>query len=376
MPTLRVLVVDDELGMRLGVTRALDGLRMRVEDIEEEVQLEVVAAEDGERGLELVAADPPDLLLLDHKLPGLSGLEVLDRLPEVEADLLTVMVTAYASLETAVSATRKGAFDFLAKPFTPAELKLTVNKATRHLLLRRQALRLQREKHQVRFQFLSVLAHELKSPVAAVEGYLNLMQDRVLGDELASYEMPLRRSLARLSGMRKMITDLLDLTRIESGQRRRELVKLDLREVAEGALEGVALAAASRSITLALEAPPTVDLLADQQEMEIVLNNLVSNAVKYNRDGGRVEVRLLPGADELTVEVEDTGIGLAPEQAARLFGEFVRIKSPKTSRIEGSGLGLSIVKKIAALYAGQAQVRSELGEGSVFSVTLHPGETA
>ena len=237
MNELRVLVIDDELGMRLGAERVLSGLTIDLPDVGEQVRFLVAQAESGEEGLEKIAAAVPDLVLLDHKLPGMSGLDVLDRLTADKRDVLTIMITAYASLETAISATKRGAYDFLAKPFTPAELKAAVRKAAHHVMLQRQARRLAEEKRQVRFQFISVLAHELKAPLAAIEGYLRIIQDRSAGDDQAAYDHMLDRSLVRLEGMRKLIVDLLDLTRIESGQKQRDLKDLDVREVARTSIE-------------------------------------------------------------------------------------------------------------------------------------------
>ena len=146
METLRILVVDDEAGMRLAVTRALRDCRVALPELDVEVAFAVDAAESGEEALERIAHAPPDLLLLDHKMPGLSGLEVLDELAKRHLDLLVVMITAYATIETAVTATQRGAFDFLAKPFTPDELRGVLTKASSRLLLARQARRLADEK--------------------------------------------------------------------------------------------------------------------------------------------------------------------------------------------------------------------------------------
>jgi signal transduction histidine kinase len=172
--------------------------------------------------------------------------------------------------------------------------------------------------------------------------------------------------------MRKLIVDLLSLTRIESGQKRRELAQVDLREVALAAIETAAAAAAGRGIRIELHGPPRAPLVADRGELEIILNNLVSNAVKYNRDGGRVDVTLEGPGDRpgWRIVVADTGIGIAAEDAARLFQEFVRVKNEETRGIPGTGLGLSIVKRIAQLYGGDATVASERGVGSTFTVTL------
>ena len=144
-------------------------------------------------------------------------MDVLDALSGMGRDVLTIMITAYATFETAVKATKLGAYDFLAKPFTPDELRYAVRKATSQLILSRQARKLAEEKRQVRFNFISVLAHELKAPLNAVEGYLNILATTEADQNLAMVE----RSIVRVDGMKKLISDLLDLTRIESGQRER-----------------------------------------------------------------------------------------------------------------------------------------------------------
>ncbi len=367
---LHVLVIDDELGMRLGAQRVLRRLELSWEEVEGTFTCDVQVAESGEEGLERMEERLPDLLFLDHKLPGISGLDVLEEIGKRGWDVLTVMITAYASLDTAITATKRGAFDFLAKPFTPDELRWAAGKAAKHLVLQREALKLAEEKRQVRFQFLSVLAHELKAPLGAVEGYLNLLADPQLSSDPAVRDQAVERSQTRIQGMRKMIGDLLDLTRIESGRKKRELAELDLRELAETAMETMQPDADARSITLALEAPAELTLRGDRGELEIILNNLVSNAVKYNRDEGRVAIRLRTAAPFVEIEVEDTGIGMTPEEADSLFGEFVRIKNKDTRRILGSGLGLSIVKKLATMQGGDITVRSERNVGTTFTVTL------
>jgi len=375
--TIRVLVVDDEAGMRLGVERTLRGFHAALPDVEGEVDFAVRLVSSGEEALEALRSSSVDLLLLDHKLPGIQGLDVLDIVTkERHGDVLTVMITAYASIETAVSATKRGAYDFLAKPFTPAELKATVTKAARHLMLRRQAQKLARERHRLRFQLISVVAHELKSPLAAIEGYLRLLEDPRTGADPATRSRMVERSLLRLDGMRKLIFDLLDLTRIESGERPRNLARIDLVERASLALDAARPAAEARAVSLALDAPAELEFEADPAEIDIVLNNLVSNAVKYNRDGGAVTLSIQEDERQVTIAVQDTGIGMTPEECGRLFGEFVRIRNEKTKNILGSGLGLSILKRIAALYRGEVRVTSEPDVGSTFTVTLAREEAA
>ncbi|MCY2928413.1 MAG: HAMP domain-containing sensor histidine kinase [Planctomycetota bacterium] len=370
METIRILVVDDEAGMRMGAERALRNFHVHLNEFAEDVGFEIRLAATGEEALEAIAAQAPDILLLDHKLPGISGLDILETLHGRQDEILTVMITAYASLETAVTATRRGAYDFLAKPFTPEELTGVVRKATRHLLLQRQARRLAEEKRRVRFEFISVLAHELKSPLNAVDGYLRIVRDRGAGNDQAVYDRMIARSLVRLDGMRKMILDLLDLTRIESGTRKREISEVDLSALAAEALETSAPGAAEGNIALHLHAPGRVVFPGDRDELAIVLNNLVSNAVKYNRQGGQVDVTLAADPAAVTLTVADTGIGMTSEESAHLFGEFSRIKNAKTRDILGSGLGLSIVKKLVTLYNGTVTVDSTPDVGTTFTVAL------
>ncbi len=370
MDILNVLVVDDEYGMRRGAERALRDIVLHLPDINGEVRFEIRTAATGKELEEKLAAGPTDILLLDHKLPDITGLEILDRIGKSSLDLLTIMITAYASLETAVSATRRGAYDFLAKPFTPEELRGAVRKAARHLLLQRQARRLAEEKRQVRFQFTSVLAHEMKSPISAIEGYLQMVKERSIGNSLESYDHMLDRCLIRIEGMRKLIADLLDLTSIESGQRQRSLATVDLADVVRGTVENVKGEAQKRDISIDLEVPDGLMLQADRTEIEMILNNLVSNAVKYNRDHGGVRVSASFIGDEIQIQVQDTGIGMTPEESIRLFNDFSRIKNDKTRHILGSGLGLSTVKKLAMLYEGDVTVKSQPDVGSTFTVRL------
>jgi signal transduction histidine kinase len=370
MDTLRVLVVDDEAGMRHAVTRALRPFQVHLPDVEGEVCFEVDQASSGEEALALLPVRAPDIMLLDHKMGGMTGVDVLEQLRRQERDILTIMITAFATLETAIRATKSGAFDFLAKPFTPDELKETIRKATVHLITQRQARKLAAEKRRVRFEFISVLGHELKAPLAAVEGYLNILRDRALGESVTAYASVIERCLTRSEGMRKLILDLLDMTRIESGEKRRELARGDVREIARTALDTVRPTAESRHVTLELHGTEPVPMTADRGEIEIIFNNLLSNAVKYNRDGGRVDVKLHFDDTRVTISVADTGVGLSPEEAAKLFNDFVRIRNDKTRDILGSGLGLSLVKKLALMYGGEVAVSSRPDEGSTFTVVL------
>ena len=130
MDTLRVLIVDDEPGMRLAIRKALQKMSIAIPDVEGSVCFEVDMAESGEEAIEKITHARPDILLLDYKLPKMSGLDVLDAVTMNDDEMVTLMLTAYASIDIAITAIKRGAFDFIAKPFTPDELKKTIAKAS------------------------------------------------------------------------------------------------------------------------------------------------------------------------------------------------------------------------------------------------------
>ncbi|MBN1759482.1 MAG: response regulator [Chitinispirillaceae bacterium] len=368
--TVTIWVVDDEPGMCRGAVRTLGGWTDSFSDLGEKIVCNVLSMGSGEEFLERIATEQPQILLLDGKLPGIDGIGVLEQLHKRGISLVTIMITAYATLDKAVEATKLGAYDFLAKPFTPEELRYAVHKAARNVILTRKARRLEEEQRKVRFNFISVLAHELKSPLGAIEGYVNLIRTRQAGETLADYDHMIERVGVRINGMRKLIGDLLDLTRIEAQTGRRELATLDLRTVAESSAELQKEAAAQRGISIHLKLGSELFMTADSSEMEMLFNNLLSNAVKYNRDDGNVTLSGVKSGKHVRLICADTGIGMTAEECKRLFREFSRIKNEKTRSIPGSGLGLSIVNKIVTLYHGSITVSSIPDEGTTFTVEL------
>jgi len=370
MTPLKVLVVDDEPGIRAGVSRVLRNYTVGFPFLDEDFSFETREASTGEEAIRILEKEPVDIVLLDNKLPGIYGIEVLEHIRQQEYDVQVMMITSYASLDLAVKATNNGAYNFVPKPFTPDELKTAMESITKHLFLKRMTQKLNEQGKQVRFQFLSVLSHELKSPINAVEGYLRIMQDKQAGNSIDDYQAIIARSLERIKGMRGLILDLLDLTRIESGKKQRDIRKVDITEIARKSLQTLEPLAIQKSVRMNLSCGENLYLQADASEIEIIFNNLLSNAVKYNREGGEVFLRLHLNSQDLTIEVEDTGIGMNKEDADKLFNDFVRIRNSKTRDITGSGLGLSIVKKLVDLNHGSIGVTSAPDKGSCFTVKL------
>ncbi len=370
MEKLKVLVVDDEPGIRSGINRILRNYSVGFPFMEEDFQFELIDAETGEKAIEIIESSPVDIVLLDNKLPGINGIDVLEYISKQKYDVQVMMITSYASLDLAVKATNIGAYNFIPKPFTPDELKTAMEGITKHLFLKRMTRQLHKEGKEIRFQFLSVLSHELKSPINAIEGYLQIMKEKQVGDKIDDYEVMINRSIERLKGMRTLIMDLLDLTKLESGKKQREIKKIDIAEIAKMAIHSMEPLAIQKNVRIYYDNGEPCYLNGDSAEIEIILNNLLSNAVKYNREGGQVYVHIKGSDDKVFIKVEDTGIGMTEEDQEKLFQEFVRIKNVKTKNITGSGLGLSIIKKLADLYAGDIKVTSKPDVGTSFTVML------
>lgn len=369
MKTLNVLVIDDEPGIRSGVQRILQNFTVSYPFMDEDIGFYVMEAESGEQGIEKINSESVDLVLLDNKLPGIQGTEVLEHIKKTKPEVIVMMITSYASLELAVKATSQGAYDFIPKPFTPQELKSSMENISKHLFLKGMTSKMKKAGKEVRFQFLSVLSHELKAPLNAIEGYLRIMQDRQAGNSLDDYESMIERSLDRIKGMRNLIMDLLDLTKIRLEKKSDKMSKVSLKNIGQMAIEAINPYAIQKDIAIDLNAED-VYYNADPNDMEIIFNNLISNAVKYNNREGKVEVDIRKYKNNIKIVVKDTGIGISDEDAQKLFQEFYRIKSDKTKNISGSGLGLSIVKRVVDLYNGEIYVESELDSGSKFTVLL------
>lgn len=370
MEKLSVMVVDDEPGIRSGVKRILTGHTVSFPFMDDDYGFDCIEASTGEEALALIEANKPDILLLDNKLPGITGMEVLEIIQQKKLDIIVAMITSYASLEVAAKATDDGARDFIPKPFTPSELKASVDLITKQYFLKRITRTMKEEGKKIRYQFLSVLSHELKSPLNALEGYLEMMKDRELGDNMDDYQQVLERSQQRIEGMRTLIRDLLDFTKIRLERKEDKIEQLSLQERARLAISTIKPLAIQRNISISCDVEADLQYEADPVDMDIMLNNLLSNAVKYNRDGGTIELQILKQGGKMEIMVRDTGIGMNEQEISQLFKEFVRIKNKRTKGISGSGLGLSIVHKIAELYGGHIQVISEPDKGSEFRVSL------
>jgi signal transduction histidine kinase len=356
-----VVVIDDDYAMRLSCAKILSKMGLRVE-----------VFEDGARGLQAVAALKPGLVVVDLKMPGISGLEVVSRVHEIDPQIILVVITGYATIDTAVEAMKSGAYDFLPKPFSPDELRLIVN---RGLERRRLALESQRgevERALLKRTFVTFVSHQLRTPLAAIHQYLDVLQRlEEVGDSPARRREWIGRCLKRTEELQSLIADWLTLARVEGGAFLKERVEVDLKSTILNILENYRAMAAAEEVVLEANLPAgEMRVLGDRTCVGVVFDNLITNAIKYNRRGGKVAVSGSLSDGEIVIAVGDTGVGIPEKYRPFLFDEFFRIKEAGVKRVEGTGLGLHITKRIVSEMGGSIDVESQAGVGSTFRVRL------
>lgn len=223
----------------------------------------------------------------------------------------------------------------------------------------------------VKSQFVSMVAHELKAPVAAVQGFINLL----LNDQVALTDEQknnyLARSEVRLKSLLDLVNDLLDISRMEMKSKQREIEKIDLSEIVESTIQILEIPINKRRLVVSTVIEPDLpQLSADNNEITRVFTNLLSNAIKYNKDEGKIDISISKSKNYFVIKVADTGVGLKPEEKEKLFHEFYRAKNELTRTISGTGLGLTIVKRIVDSYHGKIAIESEFGIGTTFVIQL------
>jgi two-component system, sensor histidine kinase and response regulator len=358
----RVVVIDDDDVMLLSCRRILEKDGYVVETFT-----------SGFDGVRRIREAPPQLLLVDLKMPEIDGFQVIERVRQIDPDIVITVITGYATISTAVDAMKSGAYDFLPKPFTPDELRLIANRGHERWRLAAESARLRREKEETERRFVTFVSHQLKSPVVAAKQYLDVLlftSGEDIGPRARDW---LWRARLRLEEMLALIHDWLELARLDRGTLSDPGVASDLGAVVRQVLDGSAATAQSAGIALVNEAAPDTGLVrGDATSLATVVSNLVSNAIKYNRVGGRVTVRTRRNDEVVGLEVSDTGIGIPDDALTDLFKDFYRVRNDQTRDIPGTGLGLAICRRIVSALGGSIDVSTRAGEGTTFTVRL-PG---
>ncbi|MBU0703123.1 MAG: cyclic nucleotide-binding domain-containing protein [Chloroflexi bacterium] len=210
--------------------------------------------------------------------------------------------------------------------------------------------------------FLSIVSHELKAPLAAVENYLEVMLGGFTGELTPKQQRMLERSVLRIHDLSGLINDLLDLARMRPEQIQVEFVRFNPREFGDRSVEDTRLAASEKEITVRVEAPEEFrEITGSPRRLRQVLTNLLNNAIKFSPPESTISLRSWETEDELWIEVSDEGIGIVPEDQPHVFEDFFRARN--VGDVSGSGLGLSIAKKIVDAHQGRLWLESPYEEG-------------
>jgi signal transduction histidine kinase len=355
-----IVVIDDDETMRRACQAALRRAGYRVETYA-----------DGPSGLEGIRQHHPSVLIVDLKMPGMSGMEVIERLEEIDPNVVVVVITGFATVGTAVEAMKAGAYDFIPKPFTAEELRAIVGRAVERHRLSAEAARLRQEKEAQARKFITFVSHQLQSPLGAVRQYLDVLLHKMGDQTPPQYREWIERSSRKITEMLQIIADWLTLSKVEGGQLAAEREPVRWQELVAETLEESSAAAQDKQVVLHNAVPADLPaVVADARALRMLLSNLVTNAIHYNRAGG--EVKVVGAADKQTVSlsVADTGVGIAPEHQPHVFDEFYRVKNGGGSKVSGTGMGLAICKTIARELGGRITLVSEPGSGSTFTVVL------
>jgi len=471
----KILVVDDEPRIR-------DACKL----VLAEQGFEVALAEDGDQGVEMIKKEHFDIILVDLMMPGLSGLEVLAYVRNKHPHTVVIVITGYATLEHSIAAMKKGAFDFIPKPFTPEQLRTVVDKALTYnralqdiadsnsrlktlvnslsdgvmavdrdqrVVLANPAflhmidyhgasvigqtidalpvgetlgnmvaetmasvgsdfteiveelswerggekqifratstpfrgrtggvigtivvlndITALKELDQLKSDFVSLVCHEVRSPMNSLLMQIQVILDGLAGDLTDKQIQILNRVSGKMLGLTEMVSELLDLSRIESGLITSEKEQLDFNALLADQLELHTPGAAEKSIALDLETvQPLPTIVASRRGLEEVMTNLITNAIKYSPEKSAIRVSARIENAYLQVAVEDSGFGIPPEDLDRVFNRFYRVKDENTREQQGTGLGLSLVKSIIENHHGSVKVASTLGEGTAFSFLI------
>jgi len=354
-----ILIIDDEAGLR-------DMLAFGLPDR----GYHVVTAEHGEAGVEAAKHNLLDLVITDIMMPGISGIDVLKQIKAIQPQAEVIMATGYATLETAVESMKLGAYDYIAKPYSLDQLCLVIDKALEHRRLTEKVDHLE-ELNRLKSEFLATMSHELRTPMNAIIGYSALMLDKAYGEISPKQEQGLKRIEANGRNLLQLINNILDLSKLAAGRMSLFVESCDLKEIIDEVMDTMECLALERQLTLTATVPGPIALRTDKTKLKQVLINLIGNAIKFTHEGGiSINVETLPNPSKVRFYVQDTGIGIKDEDIPLLFEEFRQLDASTTRQYSGTGLGLAITKKIIALFQGTVQVKSIIGVGTTFIVTI------
>jgi two-component system sensor histidine kinase/response regulator len=355
----RVLVVDDQ-----------DANRSLLRDLLEAQGHEVIEAIDGAEALQRVATTAPDVILLDIGMPGMDGFEVCRRIKAepATASIPVLLLTALSQRDQRLLGIGAGANDYITKPIDKSDLALRVRNAVRmhqlYVEVEQQYRRLERLEL-LRDSLVHMIVHDLRSPLAGIRAYLDLLKldgaGRLNQDMTESIDEARKVAVQ----MTEMVSDLLDVSRLEVGKMPLELALADVGAVATEAVSGIG--AAAKRVILHLEQPAErLRALCDAGVVRRVIANLVGNAIKFTQASGRIRLVVQGDDRQVKVSVSDTGPGIPPEYQEKIFDKYGQVEAARHGAKHSSGLGLTFCKFAVEAHGGRIGVDSVVGEGSTF----------
>jgi signal transduction histidine kinase len=363
-----ILIIDDEESIRDGCRQALEKLGYAVLD-----------AGDGNEGIKIAREAKPDIALIDLKMPGISGMEIIEILSRDLPDMVLVMITGYATIVSAVEAIQKGTYDYLPKPFSPDQLRAVTQRAIEHRNLKIETRRLREEKDRMEKSFITFVSHEMRSPLVVIRQYLEALK-AVAGDRL-NRDMTeiIERCCARIQNLETMVEHWLDISKIGEGAFVGKKEPLDLLYIIGRTAEEMAPICKANGLQLEImDLPEKIpEILGDPESLLRVLTNIIGNATKYTPENGRISISAKSDDYHVTVRISDTGAGIPADKLPFIFEPFYRVRG-KEERQRGSGLGLTFCKRIMELHGGEIAASSVEGQGSTFLLKfpthMQPGQ--
>ena len=342
-----ILVVDDEMGPR-------ESLKMILNPY-----YNVYTADRGAQAVEMLTQFPVDLVTLDLKMPGFSGINVLEKVKQHDPDIEAIIITGYGSLDTAIEGLRLGAFDYISKPFDVNHILALVRRG----LERRNA---KAQLRRVKSDFLSNISHELRTPLSVVVGFVYLLLNQVIGKLTEEQQKVLETVYRNSEELLELIDNVLWMTSLNAGDANATPEKFDARDIVNETMKRYDKTIREKGLRLNVQlGTADIPLVSDRAKVERVFHNVFNNAVKFTSEG-EISVKVQPSAhrDNVDFEIMDTGVGIEQSKIDSIFEPFHQADNSMQRSYSGLGIGLTVARRMAELIGGKLAVSSRPGVGT------------
>jgi signal transduction histidine kinase len=355
----KIIIIDDEEVVLDSCTLILEGSDYIVR-----------TAEDGTSGLKLVNELQPDLVFIDLKMPGIQGIEVLERITESNPTIVSIVITGYATVTSAVEAMKKGAYDFLPKPFTPDEFRLITKRGLERRRLMVETIALRKEKEMLRENFAAIVSHEVKSPLGAIQQNLFALNAELSGVINENQQARLDRMKSRIDDLLKLINSWLRVMSINIAKISENFSPISITSVISKSIEIIEPQAIRKDIQIVTSIDESMELIEGEEvSFQEALVNIIGNAIKYSYPGGKISIKAKQINEHILITISDTGVGIPKDELPYVLVDFFRGKSGE--EIEDShGLGLTLSRRIIEAHKGTISVESNQGEGTTFYINV------